>query len=547
MKILCIIPARGGSKGIPRKNLRPLNNQPLIYYSINAAKGSVYHPDVYVTSEDDEILMFASRFGAKTYKRPVELADDKTTLDPVIHDAFSSLGKKYGVFYDFIITLQPTSPLLSSVTLDKAIQWMQENPAVDVLISAKEERHLSWKKEGSKYFPNYSERLNRQYLEPVFFETGAFVICKASILRKFGKRITGNASIFIVPERESIDIDHYEDWAVCEFYLKRKKVLFVLVGNNEVGLGHVYRAITLAHELWNHEVSFLLKADSRLAFEKIKESNFPARLQEQNDIVQDIIDLHPDIVINDILDTSESYIRYLKQAGSRVINFEDLGMGAVHADMVINALYPELNKLANHYFGHEYFCTRDEFINITPKKIAPFAENILISFGGVDPNNLTHKVLQAIYPACTARKLKVTVMVGMGYKNQSTLAEFKGIEVYQNVSNISEFFKKADIIFTSAGRTVYEIGCIGTPAIVLAQNERELTHFFAKEKYGFVNLGLGTEVKTDRLADAFIALMDDYPLRQKLNQAMLSIDLKNGKKRTVNLINELIQQANENN
>ena len=86
MNTLIIIPARGGSKGIPRKALRTLAGLPLIAHSIGTAKKSSFNPDVYVTSDDDEILFAASKLGAKVYKRPEQLADDKTTLDPVIFD-----------------------------------------------------------------------------------------------------------------------------------------------------------------------------------------------------------------------------------------------------------------------------------------------------------------------------------------------------------------------------------------------------------------------------------------------------------------------------
>ena len=121
MNFLVIIPARGGSVGIPRKNLRPLNGKPLIYYSINTAKKSKYKLDIYVSSEDDEILMFAERFGASVHRRDRTLALSETTLDPVIFEAYKSIREKVKVDYDFVITLQPTSPLLSEKTLDDAI------------------------------------------------------------------------------------------------------------------------------------------------------------------------------------------------------------------------------------------------------------------------------------------------------------------------------------------------------------------------------------------------------------------------------------------
>ena len=144
--ILVIIPARGGSKGIPRKNIRSLNGKPLISYSIQTAITSKYKPDVYVSSEDDEILSISELLGAKIHKRSIEKAFDIVTLDPVIFDAFTSICKKERKNYDIIVTLQPTSPLLKTKSLDKALEKIIENPDIDTIISALDDTHLTWRK-----------------------------------------------------------------------------------------------------------------------------------------------------------------------------------------------------------------------------------------------------------------------------------------------------------------------------------------------------------------------------------------------------------------
>ena len=106
MNILVVIPARGGSKGIPRKNLRLLGEKPLLYYSINNALNSKYNLDVFVSSEDYEILNTAQKFGAKTHKRDSNIADDNTTLDPVIFDCYTHAKLSEKKEYDLIITMQ---------------------------------------------------------------------------------------------------------------------------------------------------------------------------------------------------------------------------------------------------------------------------------------------------------------------------------------------------------------------------------------------------------------------------------------------------------
>jgi spore coat polysaccharide biosynthesis predicted glycosyltransferase SpsG len=100
---------------------------------------------------------------------------------------------------------------------------------------------------------------------------------------------------------------------------------------------------------------------------------------------------------------------------------------------------------------------------------------------------------------------------------------------------------KADLIFTSAGRTVYEVASIGTPAIVMEQNKREMTHFFASSEFGFSNLGLGYEVEDNDLFTEFIRLVDSFEIRKEMNELMLKQNLKLGRKRVRKIIQDLIQ------
>jgi CMP-N-acetylneuraminic acid synthetase/spore coat polysaccharide biosynthesis predicted glycosyltransferase SpsG len=472
MKILVVIPARGGSKGIPKKNIRSLNGKPLIYYSIKNALNlkSKYNIDVYVSSDDEEILNISKNFGAKIHKRDKNLAEDNITLDPVIYSAYQYAKTKENKDYDLIITMQPTSPLLKTTSLMNAIDKMIINKNIDTIISATENTHLTWKKINDKFIPNYEERVNRQYLTPVFKETGGFLITRKEVITPTN-RIGKNVDLYVLSNGEEIDIDTYEDWNLCEFYLKRKHILFVVTGNERVGLGHVYNTLLIANDILNHKITFLVDKDSELAYKKILSYNYPVYIQEHENIIEDIKNLNPDIIINDRLDTTEEYINNLKDLNLKVINFEDLGSGAKKADLVINAIYPEKYVLPNHYFVPKYFILRDEFIYSPQKEIKKEVKNVLITFGGVDPNNYTKKVLDSIYNFCEKNNIRIKIIAGFGYNKYESLKNYPNIEILRNVSNISHYMREADIIFTSAGRTTYEIASIGTPAIVLAQNK----------------------------------------------------------------------------
>ncbi len=541
MNILVVIPARGGSKGIPRKNIRLLAGKPLIYYSIATALSSKYNIDVYVSSEDDEILQLSKEFGAKVHKRDMNIADDKTTLDPVIYDCYQYAKKNENKKYNYIITMQPTSPLLNSNSLDKAITKAINNKEIETVIASKDDTHLSWRKENNIYLANYKERVNRQYLISTFTETGGFFITREDIITSTN-RIGKNVELHILANGEEIDIDTYDDWNLCEYYLKRKHILFVVSGNKTVGLGHVYNTLLIANDILNHKITFLVDDKSQMAYEKILSKNYNINIQVKKDIVDDIKIINPDLVINDRLDTEKNYILKLKKLNYKVINFEDLGDGAKEADLVINAIYPEKQILSQHYFGHNYFILRDEFIYLKDNKKIDKVKNILITFGGVDLNNYTQKVIDNIYDYCQSNQINIQVITGFGYSEFNSLKRYKNIEIKRNITNISTYMQNADIIFTSAGRTTYEIASIGTPTIVLAQNERELTHFFASSEFGFLNLGLGYKLENRELIKQFIELVNSIQTRIYMNKLMKKIDLKSGRKIVNKLIQELLEK-----
>lgn len=543
-QILIVIPARGGSKGIPRKNLRALAGQPLLYYSIRTTTGSRHDADVVVSSEDDEILMVARKMGAAVIVRDAALSKDETTLDGVIHDATLKSEEKHNTTYDLVITAQATAPLLTTATLDAAIDHMLANPDIDTLISAVDDRHLCWEESDDGLVPAYRERLNRQYLPARFRETGGFFIARRRVVTpasRFGKRV----EVWPLSARESIDIDTYADWALCEYYLNRKKVLLVTSGYPAIGLGHVYNMLAIASGILGHELIFVVDRESQLAFDTIASYNYLVLMAEDDDLAGFVARQAPEIIINDRLDTTEAYMLSLKKMNVPLINFEDLGPGAAHADLVVNAMYPERSVLPNHYFGHRYFCLRSEFL-LTREVVAirPEVKSVLLTFGGVDPNNFTLRVLTLIGPECRRRGISVRAILGRGYRATGSLAAFQDeVDIIQDVSDISEKMLAADIAFTSAGRTTFETASLGLPSIVLCQNERETTHFFASANYGFLNLGLGKDVSDAELLAAFIGLLDNEAQRRYMAELMLAREIKKGHENVLQLIQQTINRV----
>ena len=528
-KILVVIPARGGSKGIPRKNIRMMNDKPLIAHTINHAKSSEYIDNVVVSTDDDEIKFIAEKFGADVIKRSKELAEDNVPLDPVIYDATIKQEEKFNTVYDFVITLQPTSPLLKTSTLNKAIGKLCEGN--DTVISVVDDRHLSWgyDKENDEFYPLYSKRVNRQYLPEQYRETGSIFATKREFLKK-DSRLGEKIDLIPVSPHESIDIDNYEDWWVAERLLMKKRILIKTDASHEIGTGHIYRGLAIASKLVNHDVIFLLNENKEIGINIIKNYNYPYITHNDNNILSKIKEYEPDIVVNDILNTSSSYIKSLKDEDYFVLNFEDLGGGVKYADLVCDALYEHKIPLKNLYSGHLYYILKDEFYYQPYKEIHPSVKEILLTFGGTDPNDLTKKTLNCILKS--EFKGNVKVILGLGYMDKKGIEkefqDYSNIEIFEDVKNISEYMISADLIFTSAGRTMYEIASIGVPCVCLCQNQRELSHIFGNVENGFINLGLGSEVKENDLINTINDIIDNYDLRMEMSNRMKNVDVRHG-------------------
>jgi len=540
--VIAIIPARGGSKGIPRKNVRFLAGRPLIHYAIEAALKAPLISEVIVSTDSDEIRYVSELAGARVMMRPEALAEDHVTLDPVIHHAIEQVEQEYGERFDVVVTVQPTSPLLSEATLSEALTRFLSDPEVDTMISVMDDRHLCWTTEGERFVPAYQARVNRQQLPANFRETGAFFITdRASVTPQ--SRMGSRVSVFEVPSREAVDIDSPTDWWVAEKLLQRRRVLMRVDGHNEIGLGHISRTLLLAHRLIDHELLFVSDERCELGVQILRESHFPLQTFSEPEAYERILDSYrPHLVINDILDTSPEQVELSVKRGAFTVNFEDLGEGAERAQLVINALYEEPLPRPNTRWSKDYFCLRDEFLLLKPRPVEPELKELLITFGGTDPNDFTRRVLRLL--ESYERPLKLTVILGRGYLHREALvqelkerAESKHeLTLLHDVKNISQHMHRADLVFTSAGRTVYEVSSLGTPLIVLAQNERELLHTFARYESGVVNLGLGARCSDEQIMKTLRRLADDPSLRAELQSRLISHDLKGGVERTVELI-----------
>ena len=219
---IAIIPARGGSKGIPRKNVRLLGDKPLIAHSILDAKESKYTDKVFVSTDDREITEVSQQYGAEIIDRPNQLAGDSASSESALIHALSEI-EKTGVTPDLIVFLQCTSPIRTGIDIDKAIAKMKAENA-DSLLSVSPSHRFLWEEvDGVAKSINYDhrDRPRRQDMQPQYVENGSIYIFKPWVLKEFGNRLGGKISLFVMSEAASWEIDSPFDFEIAESLMKK--------------------------------------------------------------------------------------------------------------------------------------------------------------------------------------------------------------------------------------------------------------------------------------------------------------------------------------
>lgn len=220
-QIVCIIPARGGSKGLPQKNIRPLGDRPLIEWSICQALSSKYlgSGKVFVTSDDPKVLSISETAGAHCILRPAELSTDQSPTEPALIHAVQYIEIKLSRKVDIIVFLQCTSPFRRKFDIDKAVEKLLEEDADSLFSATPIKDYFVWGEGGdsaeSKNF-DYKNRRRRQELESLFLENGSIYVFRRDLLLNSKNRLGGRIAIYGMPKLFSFQIDEPEDFEICE-------------------------------------------------------------------------------------------------------------------------------------------------------------------------------------------------------------------------------------------------------------------------------------------------------------------------------------------
>lgn len=227
-EILAIIPARGGSKSIKRKNIRPILGKPMVYYSIEACQNSKYITRFVVSTEDKEIKEICQSYGAEVIDRPIELAQDETKTAPVMLQV-SEVLEKQGYKPDYVTLIQPTSPFRTAEFVDNAFDFMFSKSECDSCFSGFYQglTHALWKEhhDGSlEAIYDYRNRPRRQDVEchyNMFCENGAFYSVKYDVFKEVKDFIGKNPCIYITDM--NVDVDEPKDFELAEKMIQNQQ------------------------------------------------------------------------------------------------------------------------------------------------------------------------------------------------------------------------------------------------------------------------------------------------------------------------------------
>ena len=335
--------------------------------------------------------------------------------------------------------------------------------------------------------------------------------------------------------------------------MKKRRILVRVDGSQLIGLGHVYNMLTVLEHLKKDEILVVMKKDKHLGAEKFKKYDFKVKLFSRKNELQKIIDnFEPNIIINDILNTTISYMKFLKKFNCLLVNFEDLGKGRKYADLVFNPIYYSSIVTKNEFFGHRYACVRSEFRKSHKTKVRKIVKKIVVTFGGTDPTNKTQNMIKFVNDL-ELKNIEWNFILGLGYSHKKIIKKIAKrmndegflINIIEKTDNISEFVKNCDFAITSNGRTVFELAAMRIPMISIAVNQRERQHSFVRYTKSGFHIDSPSKLKMTKISKSVKNMMNEKNRIRFVNN-MKKADLLHGINRVIKEINRYQNVKNKN-
>lgn len=525
MKILAVIPTRADSKGIPNKNIRIIAGHPLVYYAIHNAIESKYITDIVVATNSSEIETISKQMGVGIHWLRDELCEDNVTLDPVVYD---SVPKECN--WDYVVTMQATSPTLTVASLDNAVEYVINND-IDTLVSGINDPHLSWGKRNGVIVPNYEKRLNRQFLPPEYRETGAFVISKGNVVKadsRFGEKI----EIFELPKEEAYDIDTFEDLRSAETQLESRKTAIYISENGGYGDNYFLRALELVDELQDRpDIYYDTKYNVQNIIGTLTYDFTP--VDSESDLLNYCEKKNYGLFINEGLTTSIEYMRKLRERmpDAKIVNIDDVGEGSIKADAVINSMQDE-KTLPNQYYGSDCFIIDRRFLMYEPITIDENIKCVFVYIEDDDNNSITERFVSTVNNYLY-KKYEFHIVCNKEIKGEiSNFLKCDNICTYYSENiNLPEIMCGCDVAVTTSKRNAYELTFLGIPHVFIPECNMSRKLEYSQNMNDRVNMSYNLlEQKLNEL------LCTSNNCRVHMQEELLNVNLKNGRKRVRNII-----------
>jgi spore coat polysaccharide biosynthesis predicted glycosyltransferase SpsG/CMP-N-acetylneuraminic acid synthetase len=534
MRVIFVVPARGGDHEVPYLNIKKLGAHPLIGHTLEEARKSRYLDRLVVSTDHPKVKEVAEEYGAEVpFLRPPELARDDAELKAIVRHAVSFVESKEGIRFDVVVTLQATSPFRRAQQIDQAIETLLEND-LDSVISLKELRSLTWRIRRGKLEPLFDRAGRREELEPLYQEDGAIRVMRRDVLDS-EERLGAKVGHVLMDKVTALTVHDIYDFWLAERLENMPRVLFRVDGGGEMGMGHVYRSLAAAKAFKNvsrtADICFLMRADRPEGVQRVSQEGYQVRVLPGGEAsaLPAIRDYSPNLIVNDLPFVNDAYLRSLAKLGAATVNFvdslADIEKPQEMAAVIIAALAEDQVELEDYHAGPAFAILRDAF----QKRAADISDRgrrIVLSFGGSDPQKLTLKALSALSPlAETIPELEITAVVGPAFGHGAGLDELLGRLAYRprilnHVEHMADVLVEADLVLCSGGMTVFEIAALGRPGIVLCQNAKEQARMrkFARDG-SILHLGLGTEVGEEVIREKTSDLLRDRDARRRMSEA----------------------------
>jgi spore coat polysaccharide biosynthesis predicted glycosyltransferase SpsG len=323
-----------------------------------------------------------------------------------------------------------------------------------------------------------------------------------------------------------------------------KKILIRVDGSKKIGLGHVYNMLTILHHFQNEQILIVMNKNNKLGSSKFKEKKYKVKFfQNNSELLKIISNFEPDIIFNDILNTKINYMKKIGKLSSMIVNFEDVGEGRAHADLVFNPIFNQKKMLTKEFYGGKFACVRDEFRIWTSNILRKNVKKILVSFGGTDPTQITTKIFTVI-ENLSLKNIEFIIMLGFGFDHKKEIKKSANylikngfrIKLIEKSDLLAKYIRYVDFAIVSNGRTVFEVASMQVPILSVAVNDREKSHTFVRDEKIGKHINYNPKSFTKELS-CDIEYLLEYKNRKKFKSKLKKLQLLYGVEKVIDIIN----------